>query len=106
MRSLALPRGSFHKPASGYVFQASAPTDVYLVVHQRGGYKPPAGWKKTGMTLQWSTFTDVVYKKRVDTGSVEIPNHSGKQGSSFGLPHLVFVADKSVKITAPKQASR
>jgi hypothetical protein len=102
MQSVVVHRGSSHVPGSGFNFQINAASDVYLVVHQRGNYTPPADWQKTGMTLAWfGTFVDKVYKKRLKAGVVDVPVHDGKEGSNFGLPHMVFVAD-GVEISAAK----
>lgn len=102
MQSLVVHRGSSHVPGSSFKFQISATSDVYLVVHQRGGYKPPAGWEETDMRLTWfNKLVDKVYKKRLKAGAVEVPGHDGTDGSNYGLPHMVFVGD-GVEISAVK----
>lgn len=104
MPSVVVPRGSYNAPAPGFRFQINAPADVYLVVHQRGGYEPPAGWKKTDMTLRWyEKLVDSIYVKRFEAGDVEVPGHDGQDGPNFGIPHMVFVAGDGVKISVAKQ---
>ena len=105
MPSVVVPRGSSRVAGLGFKFEISAPTDVYLVVHQRGGYKPPTGWKKTDMTLKWYEklkLTDRIYQKRFPAGTVEVPGHDGSDGSNFGLPHMAFVAGNGVDISEAK----
>lgn len=103
MQAVVVPRGSTGVPGTGFKFQISTPTDVYLVVHQRGGYTPPVGWKKTDMTLKWyGRFIDRIYQKRFNTGTVELPGHDGADGSNYGLPHMAFVAGSGVNISEAK----
>ena len=100
MQSVVVHRGSSHAPAPGFKFQINAPSDVYLVVHQRGNYQPPSDWKKTDMTLKWfERFSDRIYHKRFNAGTVEVPGHDGMDGSSYGLPHMAFVAGDGVEIS-------
>ncbi len=106
LKSVAVPRDSYHEPGTGFKFRISAPAVVYISVHQRGGYTPPASWKKTDMELTWfpkwhkrpEEFTDVIYMKKFDAGVVEIPAHDGG-GPGYGLPHLAFVKGANVKIS-------
>jgi hypothetical protein len=100
--SVVVPRGSFHQPAPGFTFQINSPAEVYIAVHQRGGYTPPAGWEKTNMTLRWfNNVTDAIYRKNFAAGTVHIPGHTGMSGPNFGVPHMAFVkgSDVSVKLT-------
>lgn len=100
LRSLVLPRDSMHEPAPKFQFKVSAPTVVYISVHQRGGYEPPTGWEKTALQLVWrKTFNDVVYKKSFAAGIVKIPGHNGKSGDAYGFPHAAFVEGAQVEIT-------
>ena len=100
MQSVVAHRGSSAAPALGFKFQIEEPSDVYLVVHERGGYKPPADWKKTDMTLTWfGKLTDTVYRKRFNAGTVQVPGHDGTDGSNYGLPHMAFVAGDGVDIS-------
>lgn len=106
LKSVAVPRYYFRQPGTGFKFRISAPAVVYISVHRRGGYTPPASWKKTDMKLTWfakwwkrpQKFTDVIYMKKFDAGVVEIPVHDGG-GPSYGLPHLAFVKGANVKIS-------
>ena len=100
--SVVVPRGSSGRPAPGFSFQISSPAEVYIAVHQRGDYTPPAGWEKTDMTLKWyGQFTDVIYRKTFPAGTVKIPPHTGKSGPNFGLPHVAVVkgTNKTIKPT-------
>jgi len=97
--SVVTARGSSHHPAPGFSFQINAPALVYIAVHQRGKYIPPAGWKETKMVLRWyGKYTDVIYHKSFKAGTVKIPGHDGKDGSIFGLPHMAFVKGSGVSI--------
>ena len=88
-----------YEPAPEFKFKVDAPTVVYISVHQRGGYKPPAGWKKTELQLVWrKTFKDVIYKKSFAAGEVKIPGHNGKSGDAYGFPHAAFVEGEQVEI--------
>jgi hypothetical protein len=78
----------------------NVPVVVYLAVHDRGGYRPPAGWEKTDRTLKWYLCTDTVYRKPFGAGVVEIPGHDGMSGGNYGIPHTAFVAGNAVKIAA------
>lgn len=103
MTSVVVPRGASSSPAPGFTFQINAPAEVYLAVHQRGGYEPPAEWKKTNMTLQWlDQYTDIIYQKQFAEGVVEIPGHNGTDGAHYGLPHVAFVKGKGVEVTSAK----
>ena len=97
LSTVTISRGSSRKPTSGYKFMVSKDSDVYLVVHDRGGYKPPKEWKKTDLKLKWATSeTDTVYKRLCKKGEVIVPRHGGKRGSSYGIPHMAFVKDGKV----------
>ena len=53
------------------------------------------------MTLKWfDQFTDVIYQKKFDAGTVNIPGHTGTEGSNYGLPHIAFVRGKGVDISS------
>jgi hypothetical protein len=85
------PRGSAAKPAAGYRFSVNTPVEVWIAVHQRGKPTLPAEWQKTKETLLWDDDGDVLYRRSFPAGIVAIPGHNGKEGSSYGLPHLTFV---------------
>ncbi len=94
MQAVAAHRGSARDPGQGLKFQISGSSDVYLVVHQRGDYTPPADWQETDMTLKWmGKFVDKIYKKSFKAGVVELPAHDGSDGSNYGIPHMAFIAD-------------
>jgi hypothetical protein len=99
--SVVIPRGDPNWLAPGYRFEISAPAEVYLAVHDRGGYKPPADWKQTDLKLTWmKNQTDTVYVKSCKAGLVEIPGHTGQSGAYFGIPHTAFVKGTGV-VVAP-----
>jgi hypothetical protein len=101
--AVVVPRGPSTAPATGFKFRINAPAEVYLAVHQRGGYEPPDDWKKTDMTLQWfGRFADVIYHKKCDAGTVEVPGHEGMDGANYGVPHMAFVAGDGVDISVAK----
>ncbi|MCX7007233.1 MAG: FAD-dependent oxidoreductase [Kiritimatiellaeota bacterium] len=86
------PRGSAAKPAPGYRFTVNTPVEVWIAVHQRGKPALSAEWKKTKDTLLWGEDgVDVLYHRSFPAGLVVVPGHSGKEGSSYGFPHLTFV---------------
>ena len=67
------------------------------------GYKPPQGWDKTAMKLQWSRAeTDTVYKRSFKKGEVVVPLHSGTLGSHYGVPRMAFVKDGKVSRSGDK----
>ena len=64
LSTVTISRGGMRDPAPGFKFRISEDSAVYLAVHDRGGYKPPKGWKKTDMKLKWTRAeTDTVYQK-------------------------------------------
>ena len=98
LSAVTIPRGSTKEPAPGFTFKASGDSDVYIAVHDRGGYRPPREWKKTDMKLRWSTRqTDAVYSKSFKKGVVVIPSHSGRLGSHYGVPHMAFARNGRVE---------
>ncbi|NUQ61148.1 MAG: FAD-dependent oxidoreductase [Pirellulales bacterium] len=90
-------RGNASRPAEGYRFTVNAPVDVWIAVHDRGGYEPPAEWRKTEIVVPWELGKDTVYHRRFEAGEVAIPPHTGKQGNYYGLPHLGFVMPAAVR---------
>lgn len=92
MQCVAVPRGDSKREADVFLFEIDAPTEVYIAVHDRGGFVPPEDWRKTAWKAQWSKgLTDTVYVKRFEAGTVNVPGHSGKSGNSYGIPHAAFV---------------
>lgn len=80
------------KPAPGYRFTVNAPVDVWIAVHDRGDYAPPAEWTKTDIVLTWELGSDPVYHRQFPAGQVIIPPHTGKtDGGHYGVPHLAFI---------------
>ncbi|KPJ70562.1 MAG: hypothetical protein AMS14_10470, partial [Planctomycetes bacterium DG_20] len=85
---------------------------VYLAVHQRGRANLPKEWQKADVQILWKTpgsdrtYTDSVFSKDVPAGKVEVPPHTGRDGTNYGLPHMAIVRGKDgakvkVKPAAP-----
>lgn len=92
MQCVVVPRGESKKEADGFSFKIDAPADVHIAVHDRGGFVPSEGWRKTPLTTKWSdNITDTVYVKHFEAGTVQLPGHNGKSGNSYGIPHAAFV---------------
>lgn len=84
-------RGDANKPGRAYRFTVNAPVDVFVAVHARGNPTLPADWEKTALGVRWDLGTDTVHRRRFPAAAVEIPGHTGREGSNYGLPHLTFV---------------
>ena len=84
-------RGDAAQPGEGYRLTVNTPVDVWIAVHARGGYQPPSSWEKTEIVVPWELGGDAVYRRRFEAGVVQIPPHTGKEGGSYGFPHLGFV---------------
>lgn len=84
-------RGDASKPAPGYHFTVNAPVEVWIAVHQRGDPKLPPEWNKTDAVVEWQLGRDPLYRREFPAGVVKIPGHHGKEGKSYGFPHLAFV---------------
>ncbi len=97
MPCVIAPRGNGQKPGSAFSFTIDKPATVYLFVHVRGNCAPE-GWTKTDMKATWlvgkAKYPDVIYKKDFAAGKVEIPAHNGKQGNTYGVPHMAVVVAK------------
>jgi hypothetical protein len=92
MQSVVVPRGNSKKKAAGFSFRINTTAEVYVAVHDRGGFVPTDGWRKTALRTKWSTgITDTVYVRKFEAGAVKVPGHSGREGGNYGLPHAAFV---------------
>ncbi|MBD3266015.1 FAD-dependent oxidoreductase [bacterium] len=92
MQCVVVSRGNSRREANGFSFKIDRPTEVYITVHDRGGYIPPKGWRKTALKAKWfNRITDTVYVKQFEAGTVNIPGHGGKEGGNYGVPHSAFV---------------
>ena len=92
LKSISIARGEMTVPGKGFSFNVDKSTDVFISVFNRGGYKPQ-GWAKTDMTLTWGDKNiDTVYMKNFAAGKVEIPEHTGVSGKTYGVPHTAFIA--------------
>lgn len=49
LSTVTISHGNMKEPAPGFKFKVSEDSDVYLAVHNRGGYRPPKDWNKTDM---------------------------------------------------------
>ena len=95
---MTISRGTSKEPAPGFRFKVSEDSDVYIAVHDRGGYTPPKGWSKTDMKLKWlRAETDTVYKRSFKQGEVVVPWHSGTLGSNYGVPNMAFIKSGTVE---------
>ena len=90
-----MPRGDSNNQGESCSFVIDSPATVFLCVHNRGTVTLPEGWAKTGLQVSWlaagNKFTDSVYRKDFPAGVVFIPPHDGKEGNSYGIPHLAIV---------------
>jgi hypothetical protein len=92
MQCIAMPRGDSKREAEGFSFEINAPAEVYIAVHDRGEFVPPADWRKIALKTEWSKgIADTVYVKRFEAGTVNVPGHSGRMGGNYGVPHVAFV---------------
>jgi len=92
MQCVVVSRGGSKEEADGFSFKINAPAEVYIAVHDRGGFVPPEGWRKIALKTKWlNGITDTVYVKRFEAGTVNVPGHSGKEGANYGVPHAAFV---------------
>jgi len=97
LSTVTISRGNMNQPAPGFTFKVSEDSDVYLAVHDRGGYTPPKDWEKSDMKLKWSPAeTDTVYVRSFKQGEVVVPWHSGTLGSYYGAPNMAFVESGTV----------
>ena len=91
------PRGKGAKPGITFSFNIDKPATIYLFVHKRGNYAPK-GWEKTDMKATWlvgkAKYPDLIFKKDFPAGKVDIPTHTGKQGSNYGVPHMAVIVVK------------
>ena len=100
---MTIPRGNGSQPAPGFTFTIDKDSEVYIAIHDRGGYKPPKGWTKTDMKLKWLTKeTDAVYKRSFKKGEVVVPWHSGTLGSAYGVPNMAFAKSGKVSRSGDK----
>lgn len=98
LRWVTINRGDGQRNASGYTFRVDQPSEVYLLVHDRGSTSIPSEWEPTEYTVSWQpgSQTDRVYVRRFQPGLVTIPGHDGKQDNGWhGAPHLALVKDVS-----------
>ena len=93
---VSVNRGDGQKPGRGFKFRIDKRCRVFLAVHQRGDWTPPAGWEPTDMKIAWGDTGDKVYSRVFEAGLVEIPAHDGRMNNGwYGIPHLALVQDIS-----------
>lgn len=98
--SITVPRGDRAKPGMAYSFTIDVSSTVYLFVMNKSDAKIPPEWKRTTLTAKWTTdggktvFTDAIYEKEIDAGTVAVPEHQGFSDGSFAIPHLCVVVAK------------
>jgi hypothetical protein len=100
LSTVTIPRGDGNRPAPGFAFTIDKDSEVYIAVHDRGGYKPPEGWMKTDMILKWRPGfdeTDTVYAKSFSKGVLEVPGHNSTTGTIFGVPNMAFIKHGNVE---------
>ncbi len=95
---VSIPRGQGAKPGAAFSYTLAKPAKVYLLVHDRGKMPAPEGWTKEEGKVTWKSgqnaFTDTVYSKECPAGTLEVPAHNGKEGSTFGIPNAIVIAEK------------
>lgn len=97
-------RGKGDAPGAAYSFTLSSDAVVYLFVLKRGQNVVSSEWTDTGWTAESkhpqleAPLVDAIYKKTFRAGeTVRVPEHKGKDGATFGIPHLVaLVPNKKV----------
>lgn len=83
-------------PGTAFTFLVDQPAEVLLFVEERGGFAP-ANWVDSGQTIKRGDRIDRVFKKTVAAGEVQIPEHSGRDLSGYGPPHVAFVRSTNDK---------
>ena len=91
---VTVERGDTGIAGAGYKFKMSKTATVYLAVHDRGDYAPPAPWKKTEMKIKWDSATDTLYSADFPAGEITVPSHTGMEGPYSGLPHMAVIVPK------------
>ncbi|WP_294506548.1 hypothetical protein [uncultured Victivallis sp.] len=93
---VSVPRGQSAQPGTAYSVTIDQPARVYLLVQNRGKVTIPEDWKKTNAVVAWGDgFSDTVYVKDLDApGTIEVPAHNGKQGSTYGIPNALVITAK------------
>jgi len=95
---VSISRGDGSKPGAAFSYTLAKPAKVYLLVHDRGKAALPDGWTKEEGKVTWKNgqvkFTDTVYSRECPAGKLEIPAHNGKEGSTFGIPNAIVIAEK------------
>lgn len=102
---ISVPRGQGAQPGAGYSVTIDRPATVYLLVHNRGKVTVPEGWTKVPGTVEWDAngqpMTDTVYVKEFTAGKIDVPAHDGKDGSNFGIPNAIVIADRNLESESP-----
>jgi len=93
---LAVARGDSKKAGAGYEFTVDKAGTLYLLAQDRGGLAEIEDWTKTELVTRWAIRAwegkDIVYSKTVSAGEkVVVPSHTGKDGATYGIPHMVLI---------------
>ena len=93
---ITVKRGDPKKPGGGYSINLKDKATVYLFVANCGEPTIPSNWKLSELKAAWGTFAavDKIYQLEADAGVLEIPEHDGINGSSFGVPHACVIVLK------------
>ena len=95
---VSVPRGQANQPGAGYSVTIDQPATVYLLVHSRGKVTLPEGWTKVAGMVEWdangNALSDTIYLKEFPAGKIDVPSHDGKDGTSFGIPNAIVIAEK------------
>jgi hypothetical protein len=92
----AIRPGKDAEPGLGYSFYINQKTTAYLVVEEKGGYKP-VGWEKTAMVVEHGTGKNVVYTRELQKGHITIDPHTGREGGMYGAPHALFLQGEDMQ---------
>lgn len=88
-------RGDGTAPGLSFSFTTDKETVAYIAVQNRGKASIPPAWKKTGLQFSWGgKFYDIIYETVFPAGQTMIPEHNGRQGAYYGVPHMVFLKAK------------
>ena len=93
---LVKPQSDPKKPGGGYSINLKDKATVYLFVANCGEPTVPSNWKLSELKAVWGPFAavDKIYQLEADAGVLEIPEHDGINGSSFGVPHACVIVLK------------
>lgn len=98
LQMVSVLRGKGNEPAPEYTFVVDKAVTIYLLVQDRGTVTTLEGWEKIEGKVKWAVvknpFTDSIYTKDFDAGTVTIPAHNGIQGNNYGIPNAAVIKVK------------